>query len=187
MAKRREKEKGQFQGHCACPKCQSSDNGAYYLHEDDSHSFVCFGVTCGHTIPEFDITTMTEATYTGGRVLDMAEEMEKIEDIKENLAAMDVKERKLRADAYDIYGCKMEMNPDGDAVDVIYYPTYRDKEHVGYRNRKRFQAWHEDVKKGKRKEGEFKDFQGGIGDTKKGIQMFGQNVFEGGGKRIIIT
>ena len=62
MAKK--KEQGRFQGHCACPKCGSDDNGAYYLHEDGSHSFHCFGVDCKHTIQEFDTTTMKSATFT---------------------------------------------------------------------------------------------------------------------------
>lgn len=182
-----QKEPGVFQGHCACSKCDSSDNGAYYLHDDGSYSFSCFTPSCNASYPDFDVTNMVAAQRKGGRVLDMAEEMEKLADVRDNLAAIDNKERKMRADVYDFYGVRMELNSDGDRIEKIFYPTYRNGEHVGYRNRKRFEEWHDAVKKDPSKLGVLKDFSGGIGDTKKGVSMFGQHLFPAGGKRIIIT
>lgn len=187
MAKKhyKQKEAGSFQGHCECEKCGSGDNGAYYLHDDGSYSFSCFTPSCDAAYPDFDITNMKAAARTG-RVINWEEELEKIADIKENLAAMDNPERHLRADAYEFYGVMMEMNDAGDKIEKIFYPTYREGEHVGYRNRKRFEDWHDQVKKKPELLGVLKDFSGGVGDTKKGIEMFGQHLFPAGGKRIII-
>lgn len=190
----KDKEPGSFIGHCACPlkvkvgtklvDCGSSDAGSYYLHEDGSYSFSCF--SCSGSLPEFDIEGMV-AVVGKVREINWEVEMEKLEEVRDNLAAMDNKERKMRADAYEFYGVQMEMNEAGDRIEKIYYPTYRDGEHVGYRNRKRFEEWMDQVKKKPELNGVLKDFSGGIGDTKKGIEMFGQHLFEPGGKRIIIT
>ena len=182
----KEKSAGQFICHCACPKCGSVDNGAVYLHDDDSHSFTCFGGSCDHSIVNFNVDTMEAAVYSGGRVIDWEAEMEKLEEVRDGLIAVDMKDRKLRADVYDLYGVKMELNSDGETVDAVYYPSYRDGKHVGYRNRKRYQDWHDAVKKDPKKLGVLKDFSGGIGDTKKGIELYGQHLFESGGKRIIL-
>lgn len=182
----REKEPGVYQGHCACPLdgCGSSDAGSYYLHDDGSYSFSCF--SCKGSSPEFDITNMVTVEYKG-REIDMEAELEKLEEVRDNLAAMDNPDRHLRAEAYEFYGVQMEMNEAGDKIETIFYPTYRDGEHVGYRNRTRFKEYHDEVKKHSEKLGRLKNFAGGIGDTKKGIEMFGQHLFPAGGKRIIIT
>lgn len=188
MARKRfvEKEPGVFQGHCECTKCGSDDNGAYYLHEDGSYSFSCFTPSCDTYYPEFDISDMTPAKRKV-REIDWEVELEKLEEVRDKLAAMDNPDRKMRADAYEFYGVQMEMNEAGDRIEKVFYPTYRDGKHVGYRNRKRFEAWMDQVKKKPELEGVLKDFSGGIGDTKKGIEMFGQHLFEPGGKRLIIT
>lgn len=189
MAKRKkfkEKESGAFQGHCACvfEDCGSSDAGSYYLHDDGSHSFSCFA--CEKGIPDFDISDMKAVVYNA-KEINWEEEMEKLEEVRDGLVAVDFKERRLRDESYDFYGVKMDLEDDGETIKVVYYPTYRDGVHCGYRNRKRFQSWHDVVKKDPSKEGVLKDFTGGIGDTKKGIEMFGQHLFPSGGKRIIIT
>ncbi len=182
----KEKEPGQYIGHCACPDCGSSDAGSYYQHEDGSHSFSCFSAGCDASYPDFDIEGMV-AVVGKAREIDWEVEMEKLEEVRDNLAAMDNPDRKMRADAYEFYGVQMEMNEAGDRIEKIFYPTYRDGQHVGYRNRKRFEGWMAQVEKKPELLGVLKDFTGGIGDTKKGIEMFGQHLFEPGGKRIIIT
>lgn len=182
----KEKEPGQYIGHCACPDCGSSDAGSYYLHDDGSHSFSCFSAGCNASYPDFDIGNMV-AVIGKAREIDWEVELEKLEEVRDNLAAMDNRERKMRAEVYDFYGVRMELNSDGETIDKIFYPTYRDNKHVGYRNRKRFEEWMDQVKKKPELLGVLKDFSGGIGDTKKGIEMFGQHLFEPGGKRIIIT
>lgn len=199
MAKRfKEKSRGVYQGHCACPleikkgePCGSSDGGAYYQHDDNSYSFSCF--VCGGGIPEFDITTMVAAEGNSSkRVIDWEEEAAIMEDIKENLIPLKNNERRMTADVYEKYGVRMDVAEDGETIDKIYYPAYRENEagikmHVGYRNRKRFKEWHTAVKKDPKKLNKLKDFSGGVGDTKKGICLFGEHVFEAGGKRVILT
>jgi KaiC/GvpD/RAD55 family RecA-like ATPase len=182
-----ERQKGRFQGHCACEKCGSSDNGSYYLNEDGTHSFYCWTPKCFSSTDNFDISTMKGATYTPARVLDMAVEREKMKEVKENLAALDFPQRKLRQDVYEFYGVRMSLEDNGEEIKGVYYPTYRDGQHVGYRNRLKYESWMDQVKKKPHLEGVLKNFNGGIGDTKKGIEMYGQHLFPSGGKRIIIT
>lgn len=186
------KEKGVFQGHCSCPlevkkgvPCGSSDAGSLYLHEDGSYSFSCF--SCGGSVIDFNPDGIEIVESTKKREINWEEEQEKIEFIKNDLICVDNPDRKLRSDVYEHYGCRMETKEDGETIEVIYYPTYRAGEHKGYRNRKRFQSWHKQVKKKPELLGVLKDFSGGVGDTQKGIDMFGQWLFPEGGKRIIIN
>ena len=112
-------------------------------------------------------------------------------EIKEDLINVNNKERRLKAEVYDFYGCRMDLEEDGSTIAKIFYPTYREIEgiatHCGYRNRKRFKSWHSAVKKNPKLEGVLKDFAGGVGDTMKGIMLYGQWLFPPGGKRIILT
>lgn len=192
--KKVEKEAGRFLGHYPCifDDCGSSDAGACYEHEDGSHSFSCF--SCGKGVPEIDITTMTPVSVSSGKEINWEEELEKLEEVRDGLIAVSNKERKLKASIYEKYGCRMELNEeDGETIDTIYYPTYRHDhdtdtyEHVGYRNRRRFTADSPMVKKKPNLEGVLKDFSGGIGDTKKGICMFGQWLFDPKSQKRVIV
>ncbi len=195
MAKKKfkEKEKGVYQGHCSCPlvdkktkePCGSSDAGSFYLHEDGSYSYSCF--SCNGSAVDFDPETAEIVDGSKPREINWEEEQEKLEHIRDNLISVDNPDRKLRADIYEYYGCRMDTSSDGDKIEAIYYPSYRDGTHKGYRNRKRFQSWHKEVKKNPEKLGVLKDFTGGVGDTQKGIDMFGSWLFPAGGKRIIIN
>ena len=125
------------------------------------------------------------------REIDWEAEMEKLEEVRDNLIAISNKDRKLKSEVYDLYGCKMELSEDGETIETIYYPTYRinDKEeyiHVGYRNRKRFKKNDPEVEKDPSKLNVLKNFKGGIGDTKKGITMFGQWLFKDSEKKRLI-
>ncbi len=186
--KRKNKSAGNFVFHTECPitGCSSSDAFAVYEHEDGSHSGSCF--SCHGSVVDLDIAKMEPVSNKSGvKYIDPEVEQAIIDDITENLDGEDNRERKLRAADYNFYGVKVELDSSGKTIDKIYYPTYRDGELVGYRNRKRFQSWHKKVKKHPEMLNVLKDFTGGVGDTKKGIQMFGQNIFEAGGKRLIIT
>lgn len=183
MAKKfKEKEAGVYQGHCACPLkgCESTDAGSYYEHDDGSYSFSCF--SCGGSIVDFDINEMKPVEGGSSRVIDWEAEMERLEEVRDDLEAVSSKERKIPAKIYDFYGCRMEMDKEGEEIETVYYPTYRPDDngtlhHVGYRNRKRFKEWHDAVKKDPSKLNVLKDFSGGVGDTKKGISLFGQWLF----------
>lgn len=190
----KQKSPGVFMGHVACPLkskgtkelCGSSDAGSLYQHDDESYSMSCF--SCGGGIPDCDGTAMKIVPNSGkARVLDMDIEREKMVEMKECLAAMPNRDRKLKEDVYEMYGVLMDLNDKGDRIETIYYPTYRGGNHVGYRNRRRFKSWHDEVKKNPEKLDVLKCFNGGVGDTKRGIQMFGEWLWPAGGKRVIIT
>lgn len=189
LAKRRfkQKDKGIFQGHCACilTGCNSRDAGSFYLHKDGSYSYSCF--SCLGSAIDFDPETVEVIDGSKKGEINWEEEKERLEYVRDELIPGDNPVRKLRSDVYEHYGCRMETASDGTTIEVIYYPSYRNGEHCGYRNRKRYQAWHRQVKKDPKKLGVLKDFTGGIGDTQKGIDMFGSWLFPAGGKRVIIN
>ena len=186
--KREEKSKGEEIGKFPCSidpsgDCISSDGMSIYIHEDSSHSAYCH--VCQYGVRDF---AYDGANKTSKREVEIVteEEQEYFERIRDEYIPLDNKERKMRAEDYDLYGVKMEVASDGETIEKIFYPTYRDEVHVGYRIRERFQEWDKAVKKDPSKLGVLKKFSS-IGDAKKGIQMFGQNVFPSGGDRLVIT
>lgn len=181
-----ELDKGNFVGHVACPldTCSSSDAAAVYQHDNGTHSFYCW--SCKGHASQFDITNQT-IIKSRAKPKNWERELEKLELVRDSLEAQGFKERMINKTTYDMYGCRMELDSSGDTVDAIYYPTYRDNEHVGYRNRRRFKEGHKRLEKKPELLGKMKNFQGGIGDTNKGIEMYGQHLFKPGGKRIIVT
>lgn len=178
-------DKGVFVAHCSCPieGCGSSDAGAYYEYEDGSYSFYCF--SCQGSINPFDITSIavTRKSRRKSEIVDWRKCLEQINEIKDNLINVDNKERKIPASIYDMYGCRMELEEDGETIKTIYYPTYREledgvKQHVGYRNRRRFTSTDREVEKNPEMLGVMKNFAGGIGDIKKGICLYGEWLFD---------
>ncbi len=183
--KKTEKSAGQFIHKTSCPDCGSHDNLAVYQHDDDSYSATCFGASCERSFLHWDFDNDCEmGEEPRERVQnndDFFDELEgktkmsnlpSMEDIMDDCIAIDLPERKLRADVLDLYGVKVKIQDDGSTVDAHYYPTYRlddtgEAQHVGFRRRGRFPEGHE-------KAGQLKDFNGVIGDAKKGITMFGQ-------------
>lgn len=178
-----EKEAGQLVGKFECTinkSCGSSDAMAVYSHDDGSHSAYCF--SCGHNAVEFDFDSMETGSRKPKKEYEVTYETQTLEEIRDEYVAVDNKERRIRSDIYEMYGCRMEINGDGETIDKIFYPTYRDGVHSGYRIRARFPEGHENA-------GKLKDFsQGKIGDTKKGIELFGQWLFSPEKhKRLFIT
>lgn len=175
--KHKEKEAGTLVGKFPCSigskgGCGSSDGMCCYHHEDGSYSAYCW--VCQSFAVDFDYDSMEGSS---GNYRKFKKEYEvtykerTIEEVRDEYVAVDNPERKLRADIYEMYGCRMEISDDGETIEKIFYPTYRDGKHSGYRIRARFPIGHETA-------GKLKDFsQGMIGDTKKGIELFGQWLF----------
>jgi len=192
MASRKfkEKEPGTLVEYCGCPltikgtkvDCGSSDAGRVYLHEDGSHSFSRF--SCKGSIVNYDIANMVAITRNV-KEIDWEAEREKMEEVKD-LIAVSMPSRKLSASDYEEYGVVMALESDGETVDKVYYPSYRDNEQCGLRIRSRFKEGDPEVVKKPELLGVLKNFRGSIGDVKKGIEMFGQHLFPAGGKHIII-
>lgn len=196
MAKKKfkDKEAGSLVGKYPCfikGGCGSSDACAVYEHTDGSHSAYCW--SCEESSPDIDFSTLEENTYSARNSNTTAESyvtmnLPELESVRDDYSVIDNKDRKVRADIYEFYGCRMEVNPDGETIEKIFYPTWRDNLHVGYRIRSRFEVSSPEVKKNPDKLGVLKCFEGKIGDTKKGIELFGQNLFSPENhKRLFIT
>lgn len=189
---RKLKERGVFVGHTACPKCGSTDAGALYKHDDGSFSFVCFSAGCRHNKVNADpdkFELVDEATYNNGEKKDMTNRIFRGMDksyVDENLAAIDLSDRKISEKILDKFGVKVDVDEDGKQS-AHFYPTYKFKEgqiyHAGYRVRQRYPM---DYKK-EHLRGVLKNFRGGVGDISGELAMFGQWLFpEGNGKRLLI-
>ena len=181
--KLKEKSAGNFVQKTSCPECHSHDNLAIYEHDDGSYSATCFGADCEKSYVNWDLendapmgseprNTFNEDgmgddfSYSNKEEKRMSN-LPTLEQIMEDCIAVDLPDRKLRENILEHYGVKVALQDDGETIDKHYYPTYRDGTHVGFRRRSRFPMGHEDA-------GKLKDFNGVIGDAKKGIEFFGQ-------------
>ncbi len=189
--------RGKHLGHYACTlnnECSSSDGMSVYEHDDGSKNAFCW--VCKGKAPNFDLGDM-QPVHAPSKEYDPVLGKHQTEEIYNNLYNVSNTARRVPESVYDFYGCRMELTEKSkkkngavvpyEYIDSIYYPTYRDKELVGYRERSRFLHYHDQVKKGKVKEGTLKRFGKGVGDTRVGIEMFGQHLFPSKGKRVILT
>lgn len=180
--KLKEKSAGQFIQKTSCPECGSHDNLAIYQHDDDTYSATCFGADCEKSYVDWDLENDTpmgnsprfdengfgeDFVWTPDSQEKRMNKLPSMEEINDDCIAVDLPDRKIRAEVLEHYGVKVKLQDDGETIDAHYYPTYREDKHVGYRRRGRFPMGHE-------KGGQLKDFNGVIGDAKKGIEMFGQ-------------
>lgn len=180
-SKKKEKSAGVFIHKTSCPECHSHDNLAVYQHDDDTYSATCFGASCEKSYVNWDFDNDTpmgddprfnddedlNEDFVKSNKREYKMSLPSMDDINDDCIAIDLTDRKLRANVLEHYGVKIAIQDDGETVDAHYYPTYRDEKHVGYRRRGRFPIGHEQA-------GQLKDFNGVIGDGKKGIEMFGQ-------------
>lgn len=182
------KEQGILVGHFADdinPECDSSDALAVYSHKDGTHSAFCWSCHKSSTSYSLDgkniVSSVREKTPE-----QLASERELFDTIKNDFVAISMRSRKIKSDVYDFYGVKMDTESDGTTVRAVYYPNYRNGEHVGYKIRSRIESWELAAKKNPDKIGVLKSFKGSVLDNKKGLELFGQNKFSAGGKLLII-
>ncbi|ENG1396003.1 toprim domain-containing protein [Escherichia coli] len=183
---RKLKEAGQFVGHCACPRCGSSDAGSIYHHDDGSYSMTCFSCNKGFPEWDFDKGQIVSTYSTGSDNKNRTFRGMDLDDVKENLEAMDLKDRKIPAKVLERLGIKVDIDSDGE-IDAHFYPTYKRNEdgkleHVGYRVRHRYPEDHPK----EHLRGKLKDFSGGVGDIKGELAMFGSWIAPEGGNRLFI-
>lgn len=124
---RKLKEAGQFIGHCACPRCGSSDAGSIYHHDDDSYSMTCFSCNKGFPEWDFDKGQIVSTYSTGSDNKNRTFRGMDLDDVKENLEAMDLKDRKIPAKVLERLGIKVDIDSDGE-IDAHFYPTYKRNE-----------------------------------------------------------
>lgn len=161
--------------------CGSRDAMEVYEHDDGSHSATCF--SCEGYIVNLDFENMCG----GGSYKSPAKEKQEwksnmylptLETVRDDYTAFDEPSRKLRESVYNKFNVKMELQGDGVTIDKVFYPSHRNGVHTGYKVRTRFESGHPEVKKDPSKLGKLKCFTEVIGDNKKGIQLFGEDIFD---------
>lgn len=162
---------GQYIGHSACARrdCDSSDAMAVYKKVDEKGVEFCDGwcYSCERYISpkmlgeDYEIIDPT----SDDEDLDLSE----LDDIKE-LECRGWRERKLKKAVNELYGVRCEF--DGETGDMVarYYPITKDGALVGYKKRELP-----------------KTFAKGAGYTKADTEMFGQSIFNKGGKYLVIV
>jgi len=148
---------GQFQRHSSCAKCDSSDAVAVYLEDDGRLSGYCF--SCSTNYYTYEEGEKPKESY----VQVEPEAVIPVSGLPYGTAA----KRKISKKVAEMFGVRSSYDSNGQ-VDTVYYPYHKGQEEVGSKKRivspKDFR------------------FQGDMGD-----QLFGQQNFSAGGKRLVIT
>lgn len=173
----------------SCPRCGSRDNLQVYYHEaEDEYSAYCWGSTCpepNFVHWDFENDDVGASKPVKEKKAGVKMSLPSLEQVRDDFIPYDNKERFIREQYYEHFGCKMELEADGETIKAIYYPTYRGDNHVGYRRRSRHTS---ETTNKPEMVGVLKNFQGNIGDCKVGINMFGQHLANpNSAKRLIIV
>ena len=157
-----------LKGRHECEKCGSSDSRGYY----EDH-YTCYGA-CNET-KFYDDAPTTKKKYEIEEV-DFEEMITTLNQIKE-LPVRGSKKRNIYKHIYEFYGVHSTIGKDGEPADR-YYPWYRNNQLYAYKQ------------KVDKTEEEGKKFYM-HGDTqvmnRKDCMLFGQHLFEAGGKMLVIT
>lgn len=169
------KPEGDLVGHFNCFDCGGKDPLAIYKKPDGSHDGYCWS-NCEGTekfkTPEqisdnFDVSKLESYARKGPKVLEPEDK-----EFIEQLEFRGWPERKISKVTSEKFGVRSEYEGSGRDIEIKarYYPVHnQDDEIVGYKKRvipKEFV---------------------GIGNTKVTNKLFGENVWEGGGKYLCIT
>jgi len=165
-----ERQEGEFLKHTGCPRCGSSDSLALYKKQDSDGSEYLDGYcwsNCQYISPKqlgYDVKDF----YRQEDIDYMSEsDLDEIQRISE-LDCRGWKERRIKKQVCDFYGVKTEFDDD-DNVKARYYPITEAGELTGYKVRyvpKSFSV---------------------VGRAKATSELFGQSLFEKGGKFCVIT
>lgn len=167
-----DKESGIFVGHFPCPECGSKDNLAVYEQSDGTKNSHCFGceANLGYKKLKENFGEELENLVVTNR---SKKENKTLSDYdKKTIESLPIKgwrERKLPTWVNELYGVRSEVSEEDGSLVARYYPAYDDTGLVGFKKRKMP-----------------KEFLG-LGNTKAENHLFGQDVFEKGGKYLIIT
>lgn len=167
--------------HVPCVRCTSSDGLAVYY--DDKREFNGFCWVCKESM----LLDHVDGEYIE-RKLEVREKMQlskySIDDVLE-FPVSGWTARNIDKSTHELFGVKAQGRK-GEGPHEFYYPNYRDGKLVGYKIRSKFKEGDKEVEKGKVEVGTFKCFRGYVGDNKKGIELFGQNLHETAPKRVFI-
>jgi KaiC/GvpD/RAD55 family RecA-like ATPase len=171
-----------FKSHMPCPheKCGSSDAVTIYKKLDDKgKEFLdgfCFA--CEGYVPPKLVETFYGEDFDGGQFNNEPVEVDelvlsKLEDILK-LECRGSKQRKLRKQVNELYGVRTEFDPTGRPV-KRYYPGTEDGVITGYKTR--------DLTVPKKDKRHFSV----IGSIKNKNELFGQSLYQKGGKFLVIV
>lgn len=165
------RQEGDFIKHTGCPKCGSSDSLALYKKQaEDGTEYLdgfCWS-NCGYISPKtlgYDVSTFIDEDDTEYMSGEVTEEINRILQLE----CRGWKDRRIKKQVCEFYGVRTEMD-DEDNIVARYYPVTEGGELVGFHKRtvpdKTFRP---------------------VGKNKKSCEMFGQSLFEKGGKFLVIT
>lgn len=175
-----------FKTHMPCPheKCGSSDAVTLYKKIDDKGNeyldgfcFSC-GDDGGGYIPSKLVETFYGEDFDGGEFNNKPEEvdelvLEKLEDILQ-LECRGSKQRKLKKQVNELYGVRTEFDAAGRPV-KRYYPGHEAGDITGYKTR--------DLTVPKKDKRHFAV----VGSIKNKNELFGQHLYQKGGKFLVIV
>lgn len=165
-------DEGLLIGHFPCCECPSSDALALYKQSDGSINGTCF--SCKSFVPakqieENFVVEELENYQNGSKPKELSLEDK---EFIESLECRGWPERKLNKVVNEKYGVRSEYRGEGRNMEILarYYPIHnREGDVVGYKKRTIP-----------------KDFIG-IGNTKVTNKLFGEEIWEAGGKYLCIT
>ena len=165
------KQEGEFIKHVGCPRCNSRDSLALYKKVDaEGNEYMdsfCWS-NCGYIGPKelgYDVKT---EWFTEDQEYMSEDVQEEINEILQLPTDAGWKERRIKKQVCDFYGVRTEKDADEKVV-ARYYPVTEHGELVGFKRR-----------------GIPKEFSV-VGRCKATSEMFGQDLFEKGGKFCVIT
>lgn len=166
-----EPQEGEFLKHVGCESCGGSDSLALYRKEDQGGNEYIDGYcwsNCGYISPKklgYEVSYYTEDEDIEYMSEDTQNEIKEILSLESDAGW---KERRIKREVCDFYGVRTEKDGQGD-ITARYYPITENGELVGFKKRtipKTFSV---------------------VGRCKATSEMFGQDLFEKGGKFCIIT
>ena len=166
---------GEFLGHAACPCGESSDACAIYKKEDEhgTEKIDGFCWSCNEYVSPEKIAEAGGVKSISKKKMSPEEEERIMKEISEK-EFRGWKDRKINKQTSEFYGVRCDMSDEPGEPAVRYYPVFKEVDNsdqlVGYKKRtvegKRFSV---------------------IGKCNNTCKLFGQNLFQAGGKFLVIT
>jgi archaellum biogenesis ATPase FlaH len=197
-------QQGRHLGKTFCNACGSSDALSAYEKPNGWIDGHCFSALCGENFSRLEPDQLASVGRAGYEYPEIQRQTPKKKDKQEdyyeaNMISDNIedvlglpfkgwRDRKIKKQVYETYGVRASNDVGTGEIDAYYYPTYRTRRDtiVGFKIRKKYPEDHPLVEKGKVEAGSFKCFDGVIGDNKKGIMLFGQNLHATAPRRVFI-
>ena len=151
---------GSFISHAPCPGCNSSDALAVYEQENGTYDGTCF------SCKQYFLLDANWKPEVRNTMQSYQYQQETIDTIQQ-FSSLPMPERGLQAGIIELFGVKVSVSEVTGQPDAHYYPVYINRELTGYKKRylpKIFTS---------------------VGSCKN-TDLFGQNLYPGGGGRMVI-